>query len=195
MREAAEALVAEGLVRDPGRPILSAGGSAFFDEVVAAFAAPMRNGARPRTIIRPGAYVSHDAGHYERLSPFSRPGGAPGFTLRPALEAWGQLVSIPEPGLAIANIGRRDVSFDLGMPVPVRLRRPATGDWLDVTGMTVTGLNEQHAFVSIPSGVRPRAGDWLGLGISHPCTAFDKWHLLPVVDGDHHVIDVVRTYF
>ncbi len=195
MRDAAEALLAEGLLVDAARPILSAGGSVFFDEVVAAFTAPLRGGTRPRTIIRPGAYVSHDAGHYEGLSPFSRPGGIAGFALRPALEAWGQLVSVPEAGLAIANIGRRDVSFDLGMPIPLRLRRPATGEWQDASGMIVTGLNDQHAFVRVPGGVDARVGDWIAFGISHPCTAFDKWHLLPVVDADDHVVDVVRTYF
>jgi D-serine deaminase-like pyridoxal phosphate-dependent protein len=195
MRDAAEALLAGGLVGDPGRPILSAGGSVFFDEVVAAFHAPLRGGTTPRTIIRPGAYVSHDAGHYEGLSPFSRPEGIAGFTLQPALEAWGQLVSVPEAGLAIATVGRRDVSFDLGMPIPLRLRRPATGEWQDASGMTVTGLNDQHAFVRVPEDVDARVGDWIAFGISHPCTAFDKWHLLPVVDADHHVVDVVRTYF
>ncbi len=61
----------KGSSATPARPILSAGGSVFFDEVVAAFAAPLRGGTTPRTIIRPGAYVSHDAGHYERLSPFT----------------------------------------------------------------------------------------------------------------------------
>lgn len=195
MRDALEVLLAEKLVRDPARPILSAGGSVFFDEVVAAFTAPLRNGVAPRTIIRPGAYVTHDSGHYEHLSPFTRPGSEEGTTLAPALEAWGQLVSVPEPGLAIANIGRRDVSFDLGMPVPTRLRRPGTGEWQDVTELTVTGLNDQHAFIRVPAGVDVRVGDWIAFGISHPCTAFDKWHLLPIVDAEYRVIDVARTYF
>ncbi len=195
MRDALEVLLAEELVRDPARPILSAGGSVFFDEVVAAFTAPLRNGVAPRTIIRPGAYVTHDNGHYEHLSPFTRPGREKGTTLAPALEAWGQLVSVPEAGLAIANIGRRDVSFDLGMPVPTRLRRPGTGEWQDVTELAVTGLNDQHAFIRVPAGVDVRVGDWIAFGISHPCTAFDKWHLLPIVDAEYRVIDVARTYF
>lgn len=195
MRDALEVLLAEELVRDPARPILSAGGSVFFDEVVAAFTAPLRSGVVPRTIIRPGAYVTHDSGHYEHLSPFTRPGSEEGTTLAPALEAWGQLVSVPEPGLAIANIGRRDVSFDLGMPVPTRLRRPVTGEWQDATELTVTGLNDQHAFIRVPAGVDVRVGDWIAFGISHPCTAFDKWHLLPIVDAEYRVIDVARTYF
>jgi D-serine deaminase-like pyridoxal phosphate-dependent protein len=35
--------------------------------------------------------------------------------------------------------------------------------------------------------------------LSHPCTAFDKWRAIPVVDDadgdDPLVVDVVRTYF
>jgi D-serine deaminase-like pyridoxal phosphate-dependent protein len=37
-------------------------------------------------------------------------------------------------------------------------------------------------------------GDWVDCGPSHPCTVFDKWQLLPVVDGDT-VVDLVRTWF
>jgi len=33
------------------------------------------------------------------------------------------------------------------------------------------------------------------LGISHPCTAFDKWQLIPVVDEEYRIVDVVRTFF
>jgi D-serine deaminase-like pyridoxal phosphate-dependent protein len=195
MRATADALLTDGLIRDPSRPILTAGGSVFFDEVVAAFAAPLANGVRPRTIVRPGAYVSHDAGHYEQLSPFTRPGGIAGYPLRPALEAWAQIVSVPEPGLAIADLGRRDVSFDLGFPVPLGLRRPSNGERIGAAGMTVTNLNDQHAFVAIPPGADPQVGDWIAFGISHPCTAFDKWHLIPIVDHDDVVVDLARTYF
>jgi D-serine deaminase-like pyridoxal phosphate-dependent protein len=195
MREAATALLNAGLLHDPLHPILTAGGSVFFDEVVAAFRLPLGDGIVPRTIVRPGAYVSHDAGHYAHLSPFTRAGAAAQWTLRPALEAWGQLVSMPEPGLAIANVGRRDVSFDLGLPVPLCLRRPTSGKWLATGGATVFELNDQHTFVRIPGDLDAQVGDWIAFGISHPCTAFDKWHLLPVVDADYRVVDIVRTYF
>jgi len=40
----------------------------------------------------------------------------------------------------------------------------------------------------------PAVGDWVGLGLSHPCTTFDKWRLIPVVSGTT-VVDLVRTYF
>ncbi|WP_433651487.1 hypothetical protein ACQP2C_02460 [Micromonospora zamorensis] len=32
------------------------------------------------------------------------------------------------------------------------------------------------------------------LGLSYPCTAFDKWQVIPVVRGET-VVDFVRTYF
>ena len=35
----------------------------------------------------------------------------------------------------------------------------------------------------------------VGCGISHPCTAFDKWRLIPVVDDDYTVVDAVLTFF
>jgi len=56
-------------------------------------------------------------------------------------------------------------------------------------------LADQHAFVSVPSGVRLAPGDLIGFGISHPCTTFDKWRVIPVVDDDYRVIDAVHTFF
>jgi D-serine deaminase-like pyridoxal phosphate-dependent protein len=38
-------------------------------------------------------------------------------------------------------------------------------------------------------------GDLLRFGISHPCTAFDKWRDIPVVDDDYRVVDAYHTYF
>ena len=40
-----------------------------------------------------------------------------------------------------------------------------------------------------------RVGDLVGCAISHPCTAFDKWRLFPVVDDGYRVLDAVLTYF
>ena len=38
-------------------------------------------------------------------------------------------------------------------------------------------------------------GDLVGFGISHPCTAFDKWRVIPVVDDELRVTGAVRTFF
>ena len=103
-------------------PIVTAGGSAFFDVVTAELTA---GGRGPKVILRSGAYLTHDHGFYRTLSPASRGlAGAP--ALRPALELWTQVLSSPEPGLALLGAGRRDVGFDQGLPVPLRvIRRPA----------------------------------------------------------------------
>jgi D-serine deaminase-like pyridoxal phosphate-dependent protein len=196
VHETAAELARERLVVDRGDGIvLSAGGSIFFDEAATVLSAPLPGGYASRCVLRPGAYVSHDSGLYERLSPFTRPGADPGYTLHPALEAWGQVLSKPEPGLAIASIGRRDVPADQGLPSPLRIRRPGVDAMIDARTCSVTELNDQHAFIAVPHDFDLRAGDWLSFGISHPCTSFDKWHLLPEVNDDDIVINFIRTYF
>jgi len=189
VRAAAEALVADGLVA--GVPVLSAGGSAFVDVVLDELPRPSADGSVPRVVVRSGAYVSHDHGHYERADPWSRIAGAE--PLRAAITVWGQVLSVPEPGLALLGVGRRDVSFDIDLPTPMWLR-PASDDnlgaALPLTGARVTALNDQHAFVSLDAGTTLEPGDVVGLGISHPCTTFDKWRVAAVTRGD----DVVDLY-
>lgn len=183
-----------------GPVILSAGGSAFFDIVVRELTAGAGTGAgqqRPPLVLRSGAYVTHDHGFYERIAPRPGPPGSPGRTgplLTPALELWAPVLSRPEPGLAIACAGRRDVSFDQGMPVPIRLRR-RDGRLSEAAGMRVTALDDQHAYLNVPPGTALDPGDLVCLGISHPCTALDKWGVIPAVDGDYRVTDAIHTFF
>ena len=40
-----------------------------------------------------------------------------------------------------------------------------------------------------------QVGDMVGSGISHPCTAFDKWQFIPVVDDEYNVTDGILTFF
>ena len=56
-------------------------------------------------------------------------------------------------------------------------------------------LNDQHAFMAIPPGVELHVGDRVACGICHPCTAFDKWPVIPLVDDSYRVIDLYCTYF
>ena len=54
----------------------------------------------------------------------------------------------PEPGLAILNAGKRDVSFDLGLPVPVwRAPHGALHPTAAPEGWSITALNDQHAYL------------------------------------------------
>jgi len=173
--------------------LVTAGGSLYFDTVVAELTAPAGPGPAPVVVLRSGAYVTHDHGIYARLTPAAQPGGT-GPALVPALELWARVLSAPEPGLAIAGAGRRDAPFDQGFPVPLRIRR-AGGQEGDAAGLRVTALDDQHAYLQLPAGGELHPGDLICLGISHPCTAFDKWQLIPVVDEDYRVTDVVRTFF
>ena len=155
------------------RAIATAGGSTYFDTVADVLAGDWR------TIIRSGCYLTHDEGLYARTSPL-RDG------LRPALEVWAQVISRPEPDLALLTMGRRDVSFDQDMPVP-----------LGLTDSSVTKLNDQHAYLNLGSSDRAgvEVGSWLRFGVSHPCTTFDKWQMIPVLDDDDRVVDLIRTFF
>ena len=117
--------------------------------------------------------------------------------LKAALELWAYVQSIPEPRLAIATLGKRDVSFDVDMPVPEQWFRPGVHERPQAlgAGFAVTGLNDQHAYLELPDDSPLRVGDMLSFGISHPCTTFDKWQLLYVVDDDYRVIEGIRTFF
>ncbi len=168
------------LARAVDAPVVTAGGSAYPDLVAEELAAlPAEVGK----VLRSGAYVTHDHGHYTHLSPFA---------LEPALRVYATVVSTPEPGLALLNLGKRDTSYDLDLPVPLAVLRG--GEPEPLTGVTVTALNDQHAYLRDPAGAL-RTGDWVECGISHPCTMFDRWAALPLVDERGRVTDLIRTYF
>ncbi len=38
-------------------------------------------------------------------------------------------------------------------------------------------------------------GDRIGFGLSHPCTAFDKWRTVLLVDDAYCVRDHAHTFF
>lgn len=184
------AIETEGLIAQ--QPLwLSGGGSALFDLV-----APVIQGRPGRLgLLRSGCYVCHDHAHYGRyVGVIDQRLGAP--SLQAALEVWTQVLSCPEPGLALLNAGRRDVSFDQGWPVPVwhlhggeRVTAPA--------GWQVTGLNDQHAYLRWDPLAcdGPAVGERVALGPSHPCTTFDKWAWMAVVDESDRVVDAITTHF
>ena len=180
----------------PGELILSAGGSAFFDVVVRELTGGRAAARPPEVVLRSGVYIAFDHGLYARVAPGrDAPDGAvPGPALQPALELWTHVLSRPEPGLALACAGRRDVGFDAGMPVPLWFRKPG-GQLTPAAGSHVSALDDQHAYVRLAPGTDPAPGDLVCLGVSHPCTTFDKWRVIPVVDDGYHVIDAVHTFF
>ncbi|QKJ85148.1 hypothetical protein PMPD1_0165 [Paramixta manurensis] len=172
--------------------ILSAGGGAWFDIVAERFRQATLS--IPYTIlIRSGAYMAHDDGLYARIAPFAQPGSP--YHFRPALEIWGRVLSRPEPGLALLDFGRRDVPFDQDFPIPHATRLRDGSGLRAVEQWVISDVNDQHAYLRLPETETLAPGDWVGCGISHPCTAFDKWRYLPLVDDDYRVVDAVLTAF
>ncbi|WP_306118961.1 MULTISPECIES: amino acid deaminase [unclassified Roseitalea] len=175
--------------------VLTGGGSSFFDLVADAFKLHGL-GVPVRIVLRSGCYVTNDSGSYRaaQRAAAADPKRSWSGELRPALEAWAYVQSRPEPDLAFVTMGKRDVPYDAGLPIPFRLYRPGTG-FIGVGECEVFATNDQHTYVRLGEGADWQVGDMVASGISHPCTAFDKWRFLPVVDDEYNVIDGVLTYF
>ena len=108
---------------------------------------------------------------------------------------------IPTAQWALSGwLPNRDTGDSAALPVPLwraragdRHTTPCSPDWL------ITALNDQHAYLQFDPNAdartHPRVGDIVGSGISHPCTTFDKWRWMPVVDDDYRVIDAISIHF
>jgi D-serine dehydratase len=171
-------------------PIVTVGGSAYFDRA-AEVLAPSLAGTPYTIILRSGCYASHDAGVCHEQSPFGARPRAP-YQLQDAVQLWAAVLSRPEPTLVIAGLGKRDAATDHGLPVP---RFVYANGVLNTVEATVTMVNDQHAYLSVPPGSPLAVGDVLGFGISHPCTTFDKWRAISVVDASYTVLETGTTRF
>ena len=190
-----ELLKAEDLFADPDQIIVSAGGSAYYDLVVHVLA----GGADAVVpILRSGCYLTHDSGFYRRLLGRieDRAVVGPAPRLIPALEVWSRVISRPQSDQAIVLLGKRDVSYDIDLPVARWWFREGRHDTPQSTGgWVVHKLNDQHAYLAVPAGADLAVGDLLGFEISHPCTTFDKWSLLLEVEDDYTVHAGLKTFF
>ncbi|WP_019147386.1 type III PLP-dependent enzyme domain-containing protein [Timonella senegalensis] len=205
LRDLAGILIAGDLIDlQDGTVVVSAGGSAYLDVVMSELPGPLtvtRRGhdeSQPESsiisvipVVRAGAYIIHDHGLLERANPWVRmpatwlDGAADAPLPRAAAHVHAVVLSTPEPGLALLNVGRRDVPFDIDLPLVV-----------SHNGWTVTSVNDQHAFVRADAEHQPLApGDVVKLGISHPCTIFDKWATALVTNDAHEIIDIIETQF
>ncbi|GGX84216.1 amino acid deaminase [Massilia dura] len=199
MTDLARQLDAEALFGGP-RILLSAGGSSYFDLVASAFRA-VGDLSRPvLPVLRSGCYLTSDHGHYLQLTAELDERAGLGEGLRPALEVWSVVLSRPEPTLAILSMGKRDASYDLGLPHALVTHRPGgAGPVTLPDGARIEKMNDQHAYLRLPEGkdmcVDVRVGDLVGCGISHPCTTFDKWSVLLLVDDDYNVQRAINTLF
>lgn len=180
--------------------LLTAGGSAFFDRIGPRFAAAGELGRKVRRVLRSGCYLTHDSLGYEasyrRMRGEGRLDFPPG-DLQAAMEVWAYVQSVPEPGRAILTLGKRDIGVDTGWPPALHLFRPGVDRVPRAIGPfhKVTAMNDQHAYLLGPADDRVRVGDMVGLGLGHPCTTFDKWQVIPLVDDAYTVVGAIRTFF
>ncbi len=179
--------------------LVSAGGSAIYDLVAARLKPAL--GMPVRGLLRSGCYVTHDHGTYQRFQVAidQRLGCDCSDSLRPAMEVWATVQSCPEPRLAIVAMGKRDVSFDLSMPTPIaRALLGAQATSTVPASWHISALNDQHGYLrwtAADDALAPVVGERIGFGISHPCTTFDKWHWMPIVEDDYRVSDAVSINF
>ena len=186
--------------------LLTAGGSAYFDRVVAKFTAAHK-GPGTRIALRGGSYLTYDHGFYKtKLREMEGRGGVVGVDgpikvtrdFLPALEIWSMVQSLQDPGMAIMTMGIRDLPYDLGYPTPLRQYRAGAvvGEFEGRGGpFAITNANDQHAYMTYGEGADIRVGDLFCFGISHPCTAFDKWDVLYKVDEAYNVTSALKTFF
>lgn len=190
-----DVLTAENLFADPDQIILSAGGSAYYD-MAAHILATGAKGMVP--VLRSGCYLTHDSGFYRRLLSriADRAAVGPAPQLTPALQVWTRVISRPQPDQAIVMMGKRDVSFDIDLPMPRLWYREGVHDAPQpIAGVIVDKLSDQHGFLTVAAGTDLAVGDLIGCDISHPCTTFDKWSVLMEVDDDYTVVGGFKTFF
>jgi D-serine dehydratase len=178
--------------------LITAGGSAIFD-LIAEHLKPLLK--RPaRGVLRSGCYLTHDHVHYKNMLRCVGERLQLTETLKPALEVISCVQSCPEPGLALLSMGKRDISFDMDLPIAVwravlndAKTKGVPSHW------SILALNDQHAYLrfdaNAPEDEHPKVGQLVGCGISHPCTTFDKWRWMPLVNDQYEVVDAISIHF
>ncbi|MFM8232648.1 MAG: alanine racemase [Candidatus Methylopumilus sp.] len=162
--------------------IISAGGSAYFEIVAEEL---NKFGKEKILLLRSGGYVTHDSKYYEEIYPFRDLDQR----FKPAIEVWAQIISTPEPNFGVLNLGKRDIGNDLHNPIPFA----KYGSGLTAFSGEIEKLNDQHGYLRSKQDFA--ISQLVGLGISHPCTTFDKWRLIPLVNDNYDVVDCLYTFF
>jgi D-serine dehydratase len=184
--------------------LLTGAGSEWYDVVADVFSAACQDDSM-LPIIRPGSYVIYDKGVYEvsqnKLMKRSEMARSIGSDLQSALEIWACVQSVPEPGFAVVGMGKRDVSFNVGLPQPVLYHRPVPESGPDNTppvalksGWETFDVMDLHSLVRFPKDMDLKPGDTLAFSISHPNLTMDKWRSVCIIDDDYQVIDTMQTF-
>jgi D-serine dehydratase len=196
--EIARKLDTAGLFEGLDVILVSAGGTDYVD-LAASWVGEVGLSRPTMPLIRSGCYLTLDHGAYAQAYELMRSRELVGRLqgrLMPALEIWGYVQSRQDGNRAFVTLGKRDVSHDLHMPVPIAWARPGEPGVRAIGAeVRVTGLNDQHAYLQITGDSPLRVGDMVAFGVSHPCTTFDKWRLIYIVDDEYRVVDAIRTFF
>src|SRR5262249_31395047 len=148
-----------------------------------------------------GCYLTHDSKSYRdmvaRLAERTPAAKSLGEGLKPALEVWAYVQSRPEPDRMIATMGKRDVGFDVTLPIleqwyrPGQHAAPQSGGGLG----TLAAPNNQPAPIEIPRAPPFEVGDLLSSGVPPPGTTFDRWQLIYEIDERQNVPGPIKTFF
>ncbi|MCE0811029.1 amino acid deaminase [Buttiauxella sp. S04-F03] len=181
-----------------GEFILTGAGSVWYDVVCNVWLVAKKP-ANCRIVIRPGCYITHDAGIYQQaqdeLMARDKVACDLGGDLVSALELVAMVQSVPESDRAIVNFGKRDSAFDAGLPQPVAHYRAGKSLELVANAIETTGIMDQHAMLKLKAGADVQVGDILVFSTSHPCLTFDKWKALLLVDEQYNVLETLETAF
>src|SRR5690606_38795136 len=138
-----------------------------------------------------GGYISHDDVGYNRKSPMgATPRVEDGSRLQASIEIWAAVLSRPEPTRALVGLGKRDAASDGRLPVAKKILRRGSSSVEEIEPIHVSVINDQHAYLDIDPDDPLAVGDLVGFGIGHPCTTFDKWRTMLMVDDDYRVTEL-----
>lgn len=176
------------------KPIVTAAGSQWFDLIAEAFdQADLREHCTP--VLRPGCYVVHDHRSYrDAMAEVKARHPELEGELQPALAVFAHVQSLPEPRLAVVAMGKRDISCDPDLPIPLQRHRPGEPA-RPLRHCTVRKVMDQHTMLVIPDDADLRVGDVVSFGASHPCLTFDKWRQVLRVDDELRVLEAMPTFF
>jgi D-serine dehydratase len=181
--------------------IVTGAGSAWYD-IVAKELSSNKSTQEISTIpiIRPGCYLIHDKGIYQtaqnQVIARSQLACDISGELISSLELWAYVHSIPELGFAIIGLGKRDVAFDAGLPMPELLFRPGTEKPVKISEeCRVIRIMDQHCMMKFCENTSLKPGDLVCFSTSHPCLTMDKWRYVGLIDENFIVKKTIETFF
>ncbi|MFC3092774.1 amino acid deaminase [Alteromonas sediminis] len=178
--------------------LFTGAGSAWYDRVAEKFSHNQK--ADVTYLIRPGCYLIHDKGIYEvaqnKVLERDHTAQAMPTQLQSSLEVWAYVLSTPsDSNRAIVGMGKRDVAFDAGYPIPVKWFRPGWDAPRELTKTRTTKVMDQHSMLHTYANEKLMPGDLIGFATSHPCLTLDKWCSIHLVDDSLTVLKTMKTCF